>query len=270
MKTEFIKMHGIGNDYVFIDCIKGKNTHVFKDTEEKAALLSDRHFGIGSDGLILIADSVEADFKMMVFNSDGSQAQMCGNAIRCVAKYVFETGYTNKKINKIETLAGIKTTELIFQNSIITEVRVDMGIPVTGRLKEFISLGEKNMEFTPVSMGNPHAVFFTEDLIDFPVTSVGPAVERHENFPERTNVEFVQILNRNRIKMRVWERGAGETLACGTGACAAVSACILNGSCDEKVEVSLKGGVLGIEKHSNGHIYMTGPAVEVFRGYINL
>ena len=244
-----------------------------------AQFVSNRNFGIGSDGLILICKSDVADFKMRMFNSDGSEAEMCGNGIRCVGKFVFDKGLTNKTEVKIETLAGIKTLKLNIKKGKVSTARVDMGEPIL-EPKEIpvisnedivknleISAENRNFRFTCVSMGNPHAITFVDDTKNFDVEKYGKVIEVDKNFPRKINVEFIEVIDKNNIKMRVWERGAGETLACGTGACASTVACILNGLTDRKVNVELLGGTLEIEwNKEDNHVYMTGPAVTVFEG----
>lgn len=275
---KFTKMHGLGNDYVYIDCI---NRQEIKNESNLAKYVSDRHFGIGSDGLILIYKSNIADFKMKMFNSDGTEAEMCGNGIRCVGKFVYDKGLTRKKEIKIETLAGIKILKLVTKNNKVVEVEVDMGepelepdkIPVLSKINPVKNLIVKvqNMEFylTCVSMGNPHAVSIVKDLKNFDVARYGKKLENHSIFPKRTNIEFVQIVDRKNIKMRVWERGAGETLACGTGACASVVACNLNNYINREANVELLGGILKIKWcNENNHIYMTGPAQTVYEGVL--
>ena len=272
---KFTKMHGLGNDYVYIDSIN----QTIENKSSLAKFVSNRHFGIGSDGLILICKSDIADFKMRMFNSDGSEAEMCGNGIRCVGKFVYDKGLTDKTTVKIETLAGIKTLVLNIKNGKVETVRVDMGEPILEANKIPV-ISEKNpvkdleleaedqkFKFTCVSMGNPHAITIIEDTSKFDVKKYGEELEVNKAFPRRTNVEFVQIIDRNTIKMRVWERGAGETLACGTGACATAVACNLNGLTDRKVTIELLGGNLEIEwNKENNHVYMTGPATTVFEG----
>lgn len=272
---KFTKMNGCGNDYVYINGFVEK----VENPKELAKKVSDRHFGIGSDGLILIVPSDKADFCMRMFNADGSEGEMCGNGIRCVAKYVYDHKMTDKTEISVETKAGIKYLDLTVEDEKVTKVKVDMGepilepkkIPVRSEKKrvvnEPIAVAEKTWNMTCVSMGNPHAVVFVEDTGSLEIEKYGPLFENHELFPNRTNTEFVQVLNRNEINMRVWERGSGETLACGTGTCASVVACILNGYTDEKVLVHLLGGDLEIkyEKTTN-HVFMTGPAETVFEG----
>ena len=281
---KFTKMQGIGNDYVYIDAINQKITNEIELTKT----LSDRHFGIGSDGLILICKSNKADFKMRIINPDGSEAEMCGNGIRCVGKFVYDKKLTSKKEIDIETLAGIKHLNLIVKDDEVEKVKVDMGIPsfnpedipVKFYDKELIHqdikyvqtdaiINDKKEMLTCVSVGNPHAICFTNDIDNFDVEKYGKQIENDKRFPNRTNVEFVEIMNRNTIKMRVWERGAGETLACGTGSCASTCAAILNGLTERTVEVLLLGGKLNIEwNKEDNHLYMTGPAVTVFEGII--
>ena len=272
---KFTKMHGLGNDYVYMDAIHQN----IENESSLAQFVSNRNFGIGSDGLILICKSDVADFKMRMFNSDGSEAEMCGNGIRCVGKFVFDKGLTNKTEVKIETLAGIKTLKLNIKEGKVSTARVDMGEPIL-EPKEIpvisnedtvknleISVEDRNFRFTCVSMGNPHAITFVDDTKNFDVEKYGKVIEVDKNFPRKTNVEFIEVIDKNNIKMRVWERGAGETLACGTGACASTVACILNGLTDRKVNVELLGGTLEIEwNKEDNHVYMTGPAVTVFEG----
>ena len=276
---KFTKMQGLGNDYVYMDAIHQK----LENESSLAQFVSNRHFGIGSDGLILICKSDVADFKMRMFNSDGSEAEMCGNGIRCVGKFVYDKGLTDKTTVTIETLAGIKTLELNTKEGKVETVKVDMGEPIlTPKEIPVISDEEpvKNLmleaegrkfKITCVSMGNPHAITEVEDTEKFDVEKYGKVLEVDKAFPNKTNVEFIQIVDKNHVKMRVWERGAGETLACGTGACATVVACYLNGKTDRNVEVELLGGKLYIEwNEKNNHIYMTGPAVTVFEGVLEI
>ena len=250
-----------------------------------ARFVSDRHFGIGSDGLIMINPSDKADFEMEMYNADGSRSEMCGNGIRCVAKYVYDYGLTDKTSISVETLGGIKYLELTVKEENVRLVKVDMGkpeltaerIPVeTARpfdrvIDEPIDVNGETYHITGVSMGNPHAVVFVEDVEELEIEKIGPWFENHKRFPRRINTEFVEVLDRNTVKMRVWERGAGETMACGTGACAVTAACILNGLTENQVTVRLKGGELQIEwDRQKDRIYMTGPAVTVFDGEIDL
>lgn len=272
----FTKMHGLGNDYVYINCI---NRSQIRNESNLAKYVSNRHFGVGSDGLILIYKSNIADFKMKMFNSDGTEAEMCGNGIRCVGKFVYDKGLTRKKEIKIETLAGVKQLKLIVKENKVEEVVVDMGkpefeaskIPVISKKCPVKNLLLKvyNTEFyiTCVSMGNPHGVIIVKHLKDLNIEKYGKILESNSIFPNKANIEFVQIVDRKNIKMRVWERGAGETLACGTGACAAVVACNINNYIDKEAKVELLGGTLKIKWNSeNNHIYMTGPATTVFEG----
>lgn len=272
---KFTKMHGLGNDYVYIDAI---NQNI-ENESSLARFVSNRHFGIGSDGLILICKSDVADFKMRMFNSDGSEAEMCGNGIRCVGKFVYDKGLTNKTKVEIETLAGIKTLILNTRNGKVETARVDMGEPILevekipvisneNPVKNLIlnAEGEK-FKFTCVSMGNPHAITVVDDTESFNVERYGKVLEVAKAFPKKANIEFAQIINKSKINMRVWERGAGETLACGTGACATAVACNLNGLTERMVNIELLGGNLEIEwNKDDNHVYMTGPAVTVFDG----
>ncbi len=276
---KFTKMHGCGNDYVYVDCTKS----MLQNVEETAIKVSDRHFGIGSDGLILIRASETADFMMDMYNNDGSRGKMCGNGIRCVAKYVYDNGLTDKQQLRIETLSGIKELTLTVEQGKVASVTVDMGAPITKPAlipviseKEIliahpITVDKEEYQVTCVSMGNPHAVVFVEDTKKLPLEVIGPKFEHHEMFPERVNTEFIHVVDRQTIEMRVWERGSGETLACGTGACASVVACILNGFTDHEVTVKLLGGELQIRyDQENNKVFMTGPAVKVFDGEIEL
>ena len=272
---KFTKMQGLGNDYVYMDAI---NQNI-EDESTLAKFVSNRHFGIGSDGLILICKSNVADFKMRMFNSDGSEAEMCGNGIRCVGKFVYDKKLTDKTTLTIETLAGIKQLKLNTKDGEVETVRVDMGEPILDPEKISVNAKEtpvkglkieaidKIFEFTCVSMGNPHAITIVENTEKFDVEKYGKVLEVDQIFPKKTNVEFIQILDKKHIKMRVWERGAGETLACGTGASASVVACVLNKLTDRNVLVELLGGNLEIEwNEKDNHVYMTGPAVTVFEG----
>ena len=269
---KFTKMQGLGNDYVFIDAIHQN----IENRTYLAQFVSNRNFGEGSDGLILVEKSDIADFKMTMFNSDGSQAEMCGNGIRCVAKFVYDKGLTDKTNLKIETLAGIKILLLNVKDGKVETVRVDMGEPIleptkipvmttTNHVK--IETYDKKIDFTCVSMGNPHAVTIVDEVKNFDVKKYGKDIEVNKIFPQKANIEFAEIVDRNTIKMRVWERGTGETLACGTGSCATAVACALNGVTDRNVVIELLGGNLEIEWNENdNHVYMTGPAVTVFEG----
>ena len=283
----FTKMHGIGNDYVYINCFE----ETVDNPSELAVRVSERHFGIGSDGLILICPSSVADVRMDMYNLDGSRGEMCGNGIRCVGKYAYDHGITDKTEITVETPAGIKKLSLhLKEDGYVGSVTVDMGAPVLepADIPAVIQPGQEvddkyhalisvpieadGVEYrtTAVSMGNPHSVIFVEDTDSLDLEAIGPGLENHPMFPNRVNTEFVQIIDRNHIKMRVWERGSGETLACGTGACASVVACILNGYTDNEVSVSLLGGELNIKWDSATNIvYMTGPATNVFDGVIS-
>lgn len=275
---KFTKMHGLGNDYIYIDCTK--NDGKIKTPSELSKKLSDRHFGIGSDGLILIKKSDICDFKMSMYNADGTEAEMCGNGIRCVGKYVYDFGLTNKDIITVETLAGIKILKLNIENGKVKTVKVDMGEPILDKEKIPVLTNDKFVElkvldrdfiFTCVSMGNPHAITFIDKLDNFDIDKYGKVVESDRHFPNKTNVEFIEIIDRNNIKMRVYERGTGETLACGTGACASVVASYLNNLTDRNVNVKLLGGELNIEySKDDNHIYMTGGATTVFTGEIDI
>jgi len=286
MKIDFIKMHGLGNDFILIDCLHkslGDSSFLSYLTRK----LCDRNFGIGADGVILILPSSKADLRMRIFNSNGTEAQMCGNGIRCFAKYAYENKLISKNKFTVETLAGIITPELIFQDlkdKKVLRIKVNMGtpklrrreIPMTGEdtpivVKETLKINpEQTFKITCVSMGNPHCIIFVNDIQSIPVEEIGPKIENHPLFPEKTNVEFIQILNKQEINFRVWERGVGETLACGTGACAALVAAVLNKKTDRQALVHLAGGDLNIQWSDNEHIYMTGPAELVFRGEIYL
>jgi len=274
---KFTKMQGLGNDYIYVNCFKENVVN----PSETAKFVSDRHFGIGSDGLVLIMPSDTCDFRMRMFNSDGSEAEMCGNAIRCVGKYVYDNGMTQKSVIKVETLAGIKILDMTVENGEVAMVKVDMGepvlepskIPVDTEKELFISqpvvIDNREFKVTCVSMGNPHAVTYIDDVEKFPLEIIGPKIENNSLFPKRINAEFVQILDRNTLKMRVWERGAGETLACGTGACAVLVSSVLNNISERRVVVKLLGGDLIIEwNEEDNHVYMTGPATKVFEGEI--
>lgn len=274
---KFTKMHGLGNDYVYIDCYS-KEVNL-GNISDLAKFMSNRHFGIGSDGIILICKSDIADFKMRMFNFDGSEAEMCGNGIRCVGKFVYDKGLTNKETVKIETLAGIKILNLNVKDGKVETVRVDMGEPIF-EPKEIpvdfdkepvkglkINAIDREFDFTCVSMGNPHAITVIDNTKGFDIDKYGPILEVDEHFPKRANIEFIEIVNRENIKMRVWERGSGETLACGTGACATAVACNINGLTDRKVNIELLGGTLEIEwDEETNHVFMTGSATTVFEG----
>jgi diaminopimelate epimerase len=272
---QFSKVHGQGNDFVIVNGFKEN----IDNYSEMAIEICDRHFGVGADGLVLILPSNKADFKMRIFNSDGSEAEMCGNVTRCVARYVYEYGLTTKTKITLETLAGIIIPELLFHDGQIATVRVDMGeprlkrglIPMQGNSEEYavnipIEIDKNIYYATCVSMGNPHCVIFVEDVEKINLPLVGSKIETHQLFPQKTNVEFIQVLSDKELRMRVWERGAGITLACGTGSSAVVVAAVLNKKADRKVLLHLDGGDLEVEWGMDNHVYMSGPAVEVFRG----
>ena len=276
---EFTKMQGCGNDYVYVNGFENKIDNPNKLSE----IVSDRHFGIGSDGLIVINPSEKADFKMSMYNADGSEGKMCGNGIRCVAKYVYDNKMTDKTTITVETLSGIKTLELNVKNDKVETVKVNMGTPILlpkdvpvvsdkdKVVDEPIVIEDKEYRITCVSMGNPHAITFIENTDDLEIETIGPKFENNPIFPDRVNTEFIQVLDRNTVKMRVWERGSGETFACGTGACATVVACVLNGLTDDKVTVKLLGGDLFIEyNREENTVYMTGPAKVSFTGKIEV
>lgn len=276
----FTKMQGAGNDYVYVNCFEEE----VANPAEVAVKVSNRNFGIGSDGLILIMRSDKADVRMRMFNSDGSESEMCGNGIRCVAKYAFDHGIVAKREITAETGAGILTLQLFTgTDGKVDKVRVNMGAPRLTRaeipmlgdpagkvINEPLNILHTTFQITCASMGNPHCVIFVEDLGTFPVEKYGPLIENHEMFPRRTNVEFVQVVSRTEVRQRTWERGAGETLACGTGSSAVTAACVLNGLTEKKILNHLLGGDLEMEWGDDGNIYMTGPAVEVFTGEIAL
>ncbi|GAA0803218.1 diaminopimelate epimerase [Clostridium sp. AF19-22AC] len=275
---KFTKMQGLGNDYVYVNGFEEK----IENPSELAVKVSDRHFGIGSDGLILINPSKVADFEMEMYNADGSRSEMCGNGIRCVAKYVYDYGLTDKTQISVETLGGIKYLDLTIDNGKAVRIKVDMGkpilepakIPVVSEgdivLDEPILVDGTEYRMTAVSMGNPHTVVYMDDIEHLEIEKTGPKFENHERFPNRVNAEFVKVLDRHTVQMRVWERGSGETLACGTGACAVAVACILNGLTEDKVTVKLLGGDLLIEwDKEKDTVYMTGPAEVVFEGEWN-
>ena len=274
---KFTKMQGLGNDYVYVNCFEEK----IEDPSALAVRISDRHFGVGSDGLILINPSKVADCEMEMYNADGSCGEMCGNGIRCVGKYMYDYGLTDKEAISVETLAGIKYLQFFIENGKVAKVKVDMGSPIlTPAEIPVVAEGERAVDepivvdgteyrMTCISMGNPHAVVFMDGIKDLEIEKIGPSFESHERFPDRTNTEFVEVVDRGHVNMRVWERGSGETLACGTGACATVVACILNGLTDDEVRVTLLGGDLLIRwDREKDTVFMTGPATEVFHGEI--
>ena len=271
----FTKMHGIGNDYMYVNCFE----EIVENPEKLAIAMSRPHFGVGADGLVLIEPSDTADFGMRIFNSDGSEAQMCGNAARCIGKYVYERGLTDKKDIVLRSLSGLRPLKLTVEGGVVTKVRVDMGTPelnprlipvdLPGEmvLDQRIQAAGHTYQITCVSMGNPHAVLFVEDpeLVNLP--AAGPAIENNPLFPQRTNVEFVKVLRRDLIQMRVWERGNGETMACGTGACASLVAAVLQGKADRRATLKLLGGSLQVEwSAKDNHVYQEGPGEFVFDG----
>ncbi len=279
-EINFTKMHGIGNDYIYINCMDGVNF----DPAQTSIRLSDRHFGVGGDGIILICPSEAADFRMSMFNADGSEGKMCGNGIRCFSKYVYEKGLTDKTEINIETLSGIKTVRLTLDKGEVSAVRVNMGapvmkpsdIPVTldgdSVVNRPIAVDGREWRVTCLSMGNPHCVTFVDEVDDMKLEDLGPQFEHHELFPDRINTEFIKPISSDTVQMRVWERGSGETWACGTGACAAAVASILNGVVkSDTVNVKLRGGDLTIEwNREENTVYMTGPAEFVFEGRVQI
>ncbi len=276
---KFTKMQGLGNDYVYVNCFQEK----IENPAELAKFVSDRHFGVGADGLILIKPTPLADCEMEMYNADGSQGAMCGNGIRCVAKYAYDYGLVDKETITVNTKSGVKTLELTVEDGKVSKVRVNMGapilearqIPILCSQEQAVQLplevDGKTYQITGVSMGNPHAVVCVEDVKGLKLEELGPKFENHPAFPDRVNTEFIRVLDRSTVEMRVWERGSGETLACGTGACAVAVACIVNGYTDERVTVKLLGGDLDIywDREAN-LVYMTGPAVTVFDGELFL
>lgn len=276
---KFTKMHGAGNDYIYVNCF----TETVENPEETAVRVSDRHFGIGADGLVLICPSEKADFFMDIYNADGSRAKMCGNATRCVAKYVYDNKMTDKTEIALETLSGIKCIKITVQDGKAVAARVNMGAPILAPreiptkfdgetvVSQNLTINDKAYAVTCVSMGNPHCVLYTDDVHALDLPRIGPKFENHELFPDRINTEFVHIVSETEFDMRVWERGSGETLACGTGACAATVASILNGYCirDTEIKVNLLGGTLYINWTADGDVYMTGPAETVCTGEID-
>lgn len=261
----FTKMHGLGNDYVYIDCFRDP---VPKDIAKLAVAVSDRHFGVGGDGLVLIMRSDVADCRMRMFNADGSEGRMCGNAIRCVAKYVFDEGYVRDNEMRIETLSGIRNLRVETIGGVVSSVTVDMGEARCGFIEREITVGNRTFCGTSVDVGNPHLVIMVDGVPDFDLAKFGPLFEHNDLFPDRVNTEIVEKIGTNQIRMRVWERGSGETMACGTGACAAVAACCRNGvvDCDTCVTVELRGGSLEIVCTSDGKVFMKGLATRVFDG----
>lgn len=277
---KFSKMHGIGNDYVYVNCFK----ETVENPEAVSIFVSDRRFGIGSDGLILIMPSDKADFRMRIFNADGSEAMMCGNGTRCVGKYVYDHGMTDKTDITLETNSGIKYLKLFVKDGKVDSVTVDMGkailkprdIPVDSNLDLFVAqpveVAGKEYKITAVSMGNPHAIVYVDDVDSLDLEKIGPDFENHKLFPNRVNTEFIKVIDDKTLQMRVWERGSGETFACGTGACASVVSSVLNNYCkyDEEVLVHLRGGDLRITYRKDGTVMMTGPATQVFDGEIDI
>lgn len=274
---KFTKMHGAGNDYIYIDCF----TQDVENPEELSKKISERHFGIGADGIVLIKPSVVADCFMDIYNADGSRAKMCGNAIRCVAKYIYDNK-KKKQVIKIDTLSGIKLVEVYTENGVVVGGKVNMGKPIfNGRQiptrygdsivkNKIINIENNDYEITCVSMGNPHCVVFCKDIHKLNLEKIGPLFENHEMFPERINTEFIEIIDEKTLKMRVWERGSGETLACGTGACAVAVASVVNGFCEKNndIKIHTKGGDLIVKWHKNDNVYLSGNAVKVFDGEI--
>jgi diaminopimelate epimerase len=280
MDIPFIKMEGCGNDYIYLDLITGKGPAASSlgNLEDLARRISDRHYGVGSDGLILIRPSESGDARMQMFNADGSESEMCGNGIRCVARYLHDAGVTDGRPVRIETGAGLLTLFVRATGGVVTSVRVDMGVPELERsripmsgpagqvLNEPLKVGGFELEVTAVSMGNPHCVLFVPNIALAPVADLGPMIENHPAFPNRTNVEFVEIVSRTEVRQRTWERGSGETLACGTGASAVCVAGAVGNRTERQVLIHLKGGDLRLEWAGDNHVFMEGPAREVFRG----
>lgn len=280
---KFTKMHGCGNDYIYVD---GAREHILQEKKpELVRRLSDRHFGIGGDGVIFINPSQEADFEMEMYNRDGSRAEMCGNGIRCVAKFVYDKGLTDKTSISIISCGRMKYLDLTVEGGEVSTVKVNMGSPILRAsdipvitdgeeeavINQEIEAGGRSYAMTCVSMGNPHAVIFMDDVAGLTIEKTGPLFENHDRFPKRTNTEFVRVIDRDTIEMRVWERGTGETLACGTGACACAVACILNGLTNDSITVKLLGGTLQIDWDREANlVYMTGPAVTVFEGEVEI
>lgn len=276
---KFTKMHGLGNDYIYVNAFEEQ----IENPNAVAKEIADRHFGVGGDGLVLIAPSDVADFQMLMYNADGSQGEMCGNASRCVAKYVYDHGMTNKTVVTLETLAGIKILHLSVKDGKVESVRVDMGEPKTvceqvpctlGSgvvIKAKITALDRTFEITPVNTGNPHGVIFLDEPVEnFDIYKYGPVLETHPDFPKKANIEFVNVISRERLRMRVWERGSGVTLACGTGSCAVLVAANLCGLADRRATIVLDGGELVDEwDEETGHVFMTGPATQVFTGEYN-
>lgn len=277
-RLKFTKMHGAGNDYIYINCFE----ETVKNPEKLAIKVSDRHFGIGSDGLILISPSDKADFKMNIYNADGSEGMMCGNGIRCVSKYVYDNGMTDKDEISVETRSGIKLIKMNVENGKVVSARVNMGEPILeaekiptrfdGKnvIRQKLTIDEKEYEVTCVSMGNPHCIVYVDDVKNIDLEKIGPKFENNEMFPERINTEFVHVVSDTELDMRVWERGSGETLACGTGSCAVTVASVLCGYCkrNTEIKINLLGGTLTDIWTDGGDVYMTGPAATVCTGEI--
>jgi diaminopimelate epimerase len=264
-KIHFHKMHGSGNDYIYINTMK----YTIVAPEEKAVHWSKYHTGIGSDGLVLIGRSDKADFSMRIFNADGSEAMMCGNASRCIGKYVYEQGLTDKTNITLETLSGIKALELHTENHQVKSITVDMGIPEVEEKSTIIAINHRKYEGVVASMGNPHFVVTVDNINEIDLDATGPLIEQNPAFPDRTNVEFAEIKDRNNIRMRVWERGSGITMACGTGACATLAVCSTKGKTDREANVIMDGGSVSLLWDENNHIRMTGEAVTIFEGDID-
>lgn len=277
-RLKFTKMHGAGNDYIYINCFE----ETVKNPEKLAIKVSDRHFGIGSDGLILISPSNKADFKMNIYNADGSEGMMCGNGIRCVSKYVYDNGMTDKDEISVETRSGIKLIKMNVENGKVVSARVNMGEPILEAekiptkfdgenvIRQKLTIDEKEYEVTCVSMGNPHCIVYVDDVKNIDLEKIGPKFENNEMFPERINTEFVHVVSDTELDMRVWERGSGETLACGTGSCAVTVASVLCGYCkrNTEIKINLLGGTLTDIWTDGGDVYMTGPAATVCTGEI--
>lgn len=277
-RLKFTKMHGAGNDYIYINCFE----ETVKDPEKLAIKVSDRHFGIGSDGLILISPSDKADFKMNIYNADGSEGMMCGNGIRCVSKYVYDNGMTDKDEISVETRSGIKLIKMNVENGKVVSARVNMGEPILQAdkiptkfdgesvVRQKLTIDRKEYEVTCVSMGNPHCIVYVDDVKNIDLEKIGPKFENNEMFPERINTEFVHVVSDTELDMRVWERGSGETLACGTGSCAVTVASVLCGYCkrNTEIKINLLGGTLTDIWTDGGDVYMTGPAATVCTGEI--
>ncbi len=276
-RLRFVKMHGLGNDYIYVDCFENR----VSDPSSLARLLSPRRTAVGSDGLILILPSQNADCRMEMYNADGSRAKMCGNGIRCVGKYMYESRGACRPVLRVETDSGVRTLEIQARDGKVTAVKVDMGEPeFEGRaipllrdgpmIEEKLGIDGEEFLVTCLSVGNPHCVLFVEELEEVDIARLGPRFEHHALFPERVNTEFVQVIDERRLRLRVWERGSGETLACGTGACAAAVAACVTGRSAREVVVELRGGCLEVNWGEDNHVWMTGPAVEVFRGDLDL